>query len=358
VPPPCRGRATAASRRAGAHASNELVQPTKDRIEAEQAANGSGPRRLELLCRQPDRPSDPPVTASDRRPSQVEVTRLLRSHRALLQLVNEPVPARRRVSWIACRRFTLAYARRVVDELRRSYEMRLAVREYDDDDEANGAAVGRFATALPPTQSTAWSLLLILAALAVASALVAGFGDITGERTTFNEVSKFASLNPGDFHDAADALLHSSFSVGWDLLGAVTLSTYAVLRPFVPGFRLSLLARGAPGAHKPRRTDLVVLGRAQELTVHRHEAAVLESLGVRPPAGVRFDLIVKAVIALFWLELGIDAIAVPADRDIALGVVAAFLAAARLAWLHRTWRTERATRPTVLIRPELPARPR
>jgi hypothetical protein len=302
---------------------------------------------------------------------RADVDDLLRRYRAALELAADAPPSRHTrsapLTRTLCRiRPTWGLQRLVVEHIRarialldRRYCLRLALGEQDPNDEQDRAALALFGASLPPARSKLWVVAPVLALITVSQVLLALLmrgkdndgtllpGKIINQLSTIT-----ADVNPGNFTETLDTLMHTNPKVTALAIGLLILSTYIVWRPMLPAFAVKRMIFAMPGSIKGKAAPSELGRRAEELGVHRAEVELFAALGMRPPSDRAMDLWVKGAIVAILLALAVLALlppALPLMATLLLGI-----AAVRTAWIARRWRERTLRRDLVTphVRPD------
>jgi hypothetical protein len=271
-----------------------------------------------------------------------------------------------RPRWLL-RHFVVRHIDRTLASLSRRYSARAALGSAADSEQRDREAVREFQQSLPLTRPKTYLTLLIVATIVlgrpiidrVVIVVVNGIQDnplVRSElrRQTGDTVERLgAALSPDltSVNQALNVLLNEGLlQVALVTLG-LALSLYAVLRPFVPAFRLKrVLFNLAPELEGHRRSASARWSVSHATGIYERERRLLVELGGRPPREFPFDLVVPALVMLAPLVLGglfvRAGLIGPRDRLVFLaqGTLMLIPASARLGWLYRTWQWRQSGR--------------
>jgi hypothetical protein len=229
---------------------------------------------------------------------------------------------------VMLRFFVRAHVRRGVETLHRrlSAEQALARRTAVPEEEE---AVALYLQAVPPTHGRAIGLALVAGFLVLGRLAVQYAGQALSRvpaLTHVHEGGLFSSAASADRSQQAQRLMHQ---VG-DALGqgvpspakvldvllsarpadlavvasASSLALYAVLRPFVPAFRVKRALLNVGGDPLALRSTTARWHVARRTGVYAREQRVFGRLGTRPPHELPFDLLVSGLLCVVPLGLG------------------------------------------------------
>jgi hypothetical protein len=263
------------------------------------------------------------------------------------------------------RYFVIRHVDRTLAALDRRYSMRASLGTADLEQRDREAA-REFRYSLPSTRPKTYLILLVLAIIVLGRHIVEAITSYAVGVTALDDKHNLlgnpqlrqhvqaivdelgASVDPSlkSVNGAVDALLNGGFEEMILVIVGLALALYAVLRPFVPAFRLKrMFFNLASEAHTNHRSVTARWAVSQSRGVFELEHLVFEKLGSHPPPEFPFDLTVSALIMLlplWWGSLFIRLSFVDAvefrTADIGVGGLVVVLALLRLGWLYRTWR--------------------
>jgi hypothetical protein len=145
-----------------------------------------------------------------------------------------------------------------------------------------------------------------------------------------------------------DVLLSARLSNLAVVASASSLALFAVLRPFVPAFRLKRALLNTCGDPVALASSTARWQVARRTGTYAREQRLFDRLGTRPPHELPFDLLVSGLFCVAPFGLGIYLLLragwwarwagyVEYDQTLVIGCLLIFLALVRVGWLVRTW---------------------
>ena len=265
-----------------------------------------------------------------------------------------------RPRWLL-RYFVVRHVGRMLASLSRRYSARAALGWGADAEQQDREAVREFEQSLPPTRQNTYFVLLIVAVVVLYRPIInrvvpmvinsteARVGSSELRQQVLDTVEKVAAALTANFtsvNQALNALLSGGLLQLSIVALGVALSLYAVLRPFVPAFRLKrMLFNLAPEPEGGHRSAVAGWSVSQATGLYEREREVFRELGGRPPREFPFDLVVLALLMALplafiglWAQVGVIG---PrwTDRVLFLSLALEVLipTLVRLGWLFRTW---------------------
>jgi hypothetical protein len=146
-----------------------------------------------------------------------------------------------------------------------------------------------------------------------------------------------------------EALLSARLGDVAIVVAAASLAAYAVLRPWVPSFRFKRMLLNVGGDMTATGATTERWSLARRTGVFAAEESVFRALGTRAPREFPLDLVVSGLLCVVPVGLGAYLMTRASwdpvwagwlyfDVTLQLGLLLAFVGAARVGWLMRTWR--------------------
>jgi len=283
------------------------------------------------------------------------VPMVLRNHRGRLHY-------RPRTKW-PVRYFVVRHLQRTLASLTRRYSARAALGQQADGEQQDREAVREFQQSLPPDRQKIYFLVLIAAIVVVfryiISAVAVVLRQFSAAGTHRLDVKQLLDIsgkivgaltaNATALDVAVNAVLGGGIVNCGVLMLGVMLSTYVLLRPLMPAFRLKrMLFNLAPELQGRHRSAVARWSVSQSTGLYERERSVFAQLGTRPPTEFPLDLAVSSlalvlplVLCALWVRDAIGTPELPPElRTGDFGRMACALVAVlvRLGWLWRTWR--------------------
>lgn len=258
--------------------------------------------------------------------------------------------------------FVVEHARRTLDAIRRHLLTQAARAPENDTDEVQRRSVSMYLDAVASHRRALFSTSLVLLTIVATRLLLTRvpgaielFGGMQEQADTIRDLLttiEAAIRNPTNPEMLVAKIAEWPLETTAFVLVNISTALYVVLRPLVPAFKVKrTLFNLYPDVGRVRAAP-ARCGSQRATGLYHLERSVLDRLGVRPVREPAWDLLVPALLlpavlflAVLMIDMGTRRALSPHEPLLSWTVGAALVlgAAARLAWLCRTWVRRRAT---------------